>query len=66
MIHFNVSRPKSWQSIAEQIQKETDPKKICQLSRELIVAIDSQVGPVKKRPHSVKLDRTSAESATHS
>src|SRR5437016_8777964 len=65
MLNFNISHPKSWQDIAKQIQNETNLEKLCQLSRELIAAIDSQLGPpVKKRPKSVKLNRKLAQSST--
>ncbi len=48
MLKFNISRPKAWQEIAEQVQKETDPEKVSQLSQELIAAIDSQILPPSK------------------
>ncbi len=48
MLKFNISRPKAWQEIGEQVQKETDPEKVSQLSQELIAAIDSQILPPSK------------------
>jgi hypothetical protein len=62
MLKFNISRPKSWQEIAEQVQKETDPEKLSQLSQELIAAIDLQIGPPsKKERRIVKLDSKSTK-----
>jgi hypothetical protein len=61
MLNFQIQHPESWEEVAERIQKEKDPKKVLQLTNELIAAIDLQVGnPVKKRPHSVKLDQRSS------
>jgi hypothetical protein len=64
MLKFDISRPKAWQEIAEQIQKETDPEKVSQLSQELIAAIDSQILPrSKKKRRIVKLDSKSTKSS---
>ena len=57
MLNFQIQQPTSWQQIANRIQKEKDPDKIVQLSKELIAAIDLQTGnPGKKQPHSVRLN----------
>jgi hypothetical protein len=62
---FNISRPKSWQEIAEQVQKETDPDKLTQLSQELIAAIDLQLAPPsRKKRRIVKLDSNSRKTST--
>ncbi len=67
MLKFNISRPKSWQEIAERVQKETDPEKVSQLSQELIATIDLQIGPPsKKKRRIVKLDSKSTKSSTDS
>ena len=61
MLNFQIQHPESWEEVSERIQKEKDPKKVLQLTNDLIAAIDLQVGkPVKKRPHSVKLDQGSS------
>jgi hypothetical protein len=61
MLNFQIQHPESWKEVAERIQKEKDPNKVLQLTNELIAAIDLQVRkPVKKRPHSVKLDQGSS------
>jgi hypothetical protein len=63
MLNFQINQPQSWKQVAERIQKEKDPKKVVQLTNELIAAIDLQLGnPVKKRPRSVKLDQRSGRS----
>lgn len=57
MLNFKIQYPESWKEIAERIQKEKDPKKVLQLSNELMAAIDQQIGnPATKRPRSIKLD----------
>jgi hypothetical protein len=56
MLSFQIQRPTSWRAIANRIQKEKDPEKVVQLSKELIAAIDLQTGnPGKKQPQSVRL-----------
>jgi hypothetical protein len=63
MLNFQIQHPESWEEVAKRIQKEKDPRKVVQLTEELIAAIDLQVGnPVKKRPHSVKLEQRSGHS----
>ena len=60
MLKFKIHRPESWEEVARRIHNEKDPTKVAQLTEELIAAIELQVGnPVKKRPHSVKLDQKS-------
>ena len=55
--NFKIQDPKSWVDIARELEKESDPDKVCALSKRLIAAIDAQVGPpAKKRPHAMKLD----------
>lgn len=57
MLNFKIQYPGSWREIAVRIQKEKDPKKVLQLSNELMAAIDQQIGkPATKRPRSIKLD----------
>jgi hypothetical protein len=58
--NFKIQHPKSWAEIAKQLEKESDPDKVCALSKELMAAIDAQVGPApKKPPQIVKLDNRS-------
>jgi hypothetical protein len=61
--NFKIQQPKSWQDVAQRLERETDPDRICALSRELIALIDTQTGRTpKKVPHIVKLGKTSAKS----
>lgn len=63
MLNFQIHQPQSWKEVAERIQNEKNPKKVAQLTEELITAIELQTGnPVKKRPRSVKLDQRSGRS----
>jgi hypothetical protein len=58
--NFKIQHPKSWAEIARQLEKESDPDRVCALSKELIAAIDAQVAsPPKKAPQTVKLDSRS-------
>jgi hypothetical protein len=61
--NFKIQHPKSWAEIARQLEKESDPDRVCALSKELMAAIDAQVGPPpKKAPNTVKLDTKSTNS----
>jgi hypothetical protein len=61
--NFKIQDPKSWVDIARELEKESDPDKVCALSKKLMAAIDTQLGPPpKKRPHTVKLDSKSINS----
>lgn len=58
LTNFKIQEPKSWEDVAKQLAQESDPDTICELSEELIAAIDAQVGPPPKKPSAriVKLD----------
>ena len=57
LLNFKVQNPESWRDVAKQLENESDPDRICALSKELIAAIDAQTGrPPKKRPQIVRLN----------
>jgi hypothetical protein len=64
--NFKIQQPKCWKDVARQIQRETDPDKICALSEELVRTIDAQVGrSPKKPPQIVKLDGRLRKAGDH-
>lgn len=57
LLNFTVQNPQSWRDVAKQLEKESDPDRICALSKELIAAIDAQTGhPPKKPPKAARLN----------
>lgn len=57
LLNFKIRSPESWRNVAKQLEKESDPDRICALSKELIAAIGAQTGrPPKKRPRTVRLN----------
>ena len=64
LLNFKIQSPESWRDLAKQLEKESDPDRICALSKELIAAIDAQTGlPPKKRPQRVRLNNKSTRSS---
>ena len=61
--NFKIQQLKSWQDVAQQLEQETDPDRICALSSELIALLDVQIerSPKKVLPI-VKLDKKPAKS----
>jgi hypothetical protein len=61
VLNFKIQNPRSWQDLAKQLEKETDPDRICALSKELIAAIDAQTGRSPKKPKIVRLNNKSTK-----
>jgi hypothetical protein len=63
LLNFKIQNPESWRDVAKQLEKESDPDRICALSKELIAAIDAQTGRVQKKRQIVKLNNKAAPSS---